>query len=367
MSRDTYLTPGPSQPHPKLRRFLDDAWEADVLSLSHRGPTFEAIYQRADTALRTLLGIPPAYQVLFMGSATEAMERIIQSVVVSRSHHFIGGAFSEKWFEVAQQLGKQPTAARVKPGQPFTKADLQVPADTELLCITQNETSTGTAFPDAELLHLTKASSSKRPLVALDVVSSVPLRTLPWDRLDLVFFSVQKAFGLPAGLGVLIAGPRALAKAAKLEASGQSVGSYHSLPRLAASAAKFQTPETPNVLGIYLLGRVAEDLLARGIDVLRQENQTRARALYAVLNDHPYLEPFVTDPHWRSTTVIVTAVRHGNHALHQTLKEQGLIVGQGYQPFQEEHLRIANFPATDDRVFERLLVHLQGYRSKPGK
>ena len=41
-----------------------------------------------------------------------------------------------------------------------------------------------------------------------------------------------------------------------------------SLASLRAGQEKWQTPETPNVLGIWLLGRVCEDLAERGIDTL---------------------------------------------------------------------------------------------------
>jgi phosphoserine aminotransferase len=356
-----YLTPGPSHPHQRLREFLDDAWEQDIMAVSHRGVAFSDTYRRTDRALRGLMGIPDDYVIMFVGSATEVMERIIQGVVADRSHHLINGAFAEKWFKIAEQLGKHPTAVHAAPGQPFKPADLAVPVDVELLCITHNETSTGSIIPDAVLDRLTRAEH--RPLVAIDVVSSAPMTPLPWRSLDLVFFSVQKAFGLPAGLGVLIASPRALQKSEALKAKGIHVGSYHSLPTLAASAAKFQTPATPNVLGIYLLGRTAEDMLERGIENLRAENRARAARLYEAIAAHEHMRPFVSDEQWRSPTVIVADVRQGSTRLRQHMNDQGLILGKGYQDFADQHVRIANFPALDGDVFDTLVAGLQHYSS----
>lgn len=365
MSDAVYLTPGPSQPHPKLRQYLDEAWEEDIVAISHRSSAFDVIYRRTDAALRALLDIPPDYQIMFTGSATEAMERVIQGVVKSRSHHFVNGAFSGKWFEIAQQLGKNPTASKVEPGQSFSKDDFKVPGDTELVCVVQNETSTGAAFPDSDLLKLTKLPN--KPLIALDVVSSAPLTVLPLEGLDLVFFSVQKAFGLPAGLGVLIASPRAIAKAEQLRAEGVSLGSYHSLPQLAAAAEKFQTPETPNVLGIYLLGRVADEFVSRGVSSLRLENQARAQIIYETLHSHDHLEPFIADPRWRSNTVAVTIVHEGSDPLFESLKSRGLVLGKGYSSYKYQHIRIANFPATDSKSFDRLVTHLKSYRPNTAK
>ena len=53
-------------------------------------------------------------------------------------------------------------------------------------------------------------------LIAVDAVSSAPYGDLDYRLLDIVFFSVQKLFGLPAGLGILIVSPRAIEKSEQL-------------------------------------------------------------------------------------------------------------------------------------------------------
>jgi phosphoserine aminotransferase len=355
-----YLTPGPSHPHPRLRAFLDDAWDQDIMAISHRGKAFSDVYSRTATALRMLMDVPADYHVMFVGSATEAMERVVQGVVADRSHHFIQGEFAEKWYKIAEQLGKHPTATRALAGRPFPS--LSIPADAELICITHNETSTGSIVPDAVLQQL--IASAHTPLVALDVVSSAPMTELPWHSLDLVFFSVQKAFGLPAGLGVLIASPRAVRKSHALMAEGIGVGSYHSLTLLVAAAEKLQTPATPNVLGMYLLGRVAEDLITRGAAQVRLENRKRAQHLYDIVVEHPQLHPFVDEASWRSPTVIVADVTSGNAHLMKHMEAQQLVLGKGYKDFSDAHVRIANFPSMDEPTFDRLSKHLKQYAPK---
>ena len=352
-----YVTSGPSHPHPRLREFLDDAWKQDIMAISHRGKAFSDVYSRTTSALRLLMEAPTDYVVMFVGSATEAMERTIQGVVTDRSHHFIQGEFAEKWYKIATQLGKHPTATRAQPGRSFPS--LLTPADTELVCITHNETSTGAIIPESVLGSL--VTNEHQPLVALDVVSSAPMTSLPWPNLDLVFFSVQKAFGLPAGLGVLIASPRAIQKSQELAAAGLAVGSYHSLPQLSAAAKKFQTPATPNVLGVYLLGSVAEDMLSRGVANLRVENMKRAQHLYEIVSSNEHLQPFVTDKLWRSPTVIVAEVAQGSDPLLSHMEQQRMVLGKGYKDFADVHVRIANFPALDESTFEMLTQHLRQY------
>jgi phosphoserine aminotransferase len=342
-----------------LHDFLEDAWTEHVTSLSHRGKEFTDIYEHTVKTLHSLMSIPDDYQIVFMGSATEAMERIIQGVVEKRSHHFVQGAFSAKWLEIAYQLGKQPTVVRVDHGGHFLHADLLVPTDAELVCITHNETSTGAQFPLKEIHYIIKQSA--QALIAVDIVSSAPIVALPWEKLDLVYFSVQKAFGLPAGLGVLVVSPRALAKAQKLRDVGLIVGSYHSLVSLAEFAKTYQTPATPNVLGIYLLGRVAEAMNHEGLESIRAENQKRADRLYTVIDENPHFETIVKAPDWRSQTVAVIAVQGGSKQLHDVLTLHDMLPSKGYDKFKDEQLRIANFPAVDGQTYDRMLDLLSNY------
>ena len=64
-------------------------------------------------------------------------------------------------------------------------------------------------------IHKLKRSNQKR-LMAVDMVSSAPIPEIDLDLIDTAFFSVQKAFGLPAGLGVWIANEKCLEKAKRL-------------------------------------------------------------------------------------------------------------------------------------------------------
>ncbi len=359
-----FFTPGPAQPYPKLKAFMEEAWAEDVLSTSHRGAQFKDIYRRTDLALRALMDVPADWQIVFMGSATEAMERTLQGLVRRRSHHFVNGAFSKKWYEMAWQLGKSPSVHRAGAGEGFGEVTLESEGDAELVCVTLSETSTGVVWPAAELAWLAAAVAARgegQPLVAVDVVSAVPVVPVPWAQADAAFFLVQKAFGLPAGLGVLMLGPRAMERAEELAADGEPVGSYHRLTELAKGGRQFQTPETPNVLAIYLLGRVAEDMLARGIGALRDENAVRAATLYGAVNAHRRLEPFVADEAWRSPTVVVAEVEGGSAGLHDHLAARGYVPGRGYGELKDRHIRIANFPASTDEEFEAVLEHLAQY------
>ena len=69
----------------------------------------------------------------------------------------------------------------------------------------------------------------KARIIALDLVSSVPATPIDLSLVDTAYFSVQKCFGLPAGMGVWIVGPKCFEVSKVKEYMNEIVGSYHSL------------------------------------------------------------------------------------------------------------------------------------------
>ena len=357
-NHNTNFTPGPAQLYFTVEDHIRTAFREGIPSLSHRTKQFEAIYRDTANGLRELLNIPAGYHIFFTGSATEIWERIIQNLVEEKSFHLVNGSFSKRFFEIAQQLNKKPTKLEVDFGKGFDA--ITVTPGTELIAVTHNETSTGVSLPLQQIYALKEQNPDA--LLAVDAVSALPYPDFDYSKLDSVFFSVQKGFGLPAGLGVWIVNDRCLAKAEQLLAKGISIGSYHNLPSLYTHALKDQTPETPNVLGIYLLSKVVGDMLRRGIHTIRKETEYKAAVLYQTLHDHPLLNTFVVDKAVQSKTVIVADCGTHTENVVKHLQPRGLFPGDGYGPFKKQHLRFANFPAHSKEQFECLVDSLAEYK-----
>ena len=346
------FTPGPSQLYFTVEDHVRIAFRDGIPTLSHRSKSFEKLYQDAVEGLRELLGLPADYHIFFTGSATEIWERLIQNLVDEKSFHLVNGAFSKRFFEIASQLGKTPEKIEVANGEGFTPV-INIPNDTELIAITQNETSTGVSVP-LDLIYNLKIQNP-HAIVAVDAVSSLPFPAFDYTKLDSVFFSVQKGFGLPAGLGVWMMNDRCISTAEVLQSNGIHIGTYHSLPTLKSFAVKNQTPETPNVLGIYLLGLVVKDMLRRGIETIRRETDYKAALLYHALEKHSEISPFVKEAHHRSRTVIVAETGSHTEQVTQKLIANGLQPGDGYGPAKKSQLRFANFPTHSKEQFELLV------------
>jgi phosphoserine aminotransferase len=319
-----------------------------TLSQSHRSRWFADLLKDTQDSVRALLEVPADYEVLFTASASEAMERTVQNLVKDESFHFVNGVFSGRIKNIANGLGRKAQSIDVPSGEGFSSFDM-VPSSAELVTVVQSETSTGvwtdlTPFYDLHEQHL----------IAVDCVSSVPYGRIRWEKTDVVFFSVQKGFGLPAGLGVMIISPRAIAQSKEIVRPGM----FHSFLGMKEKSDSGQTEETPNVLGIALLGRVAKDLSKRGLDALAAETDKKACILYALAADSAYP---VQKKEWRSPTTIVIATPGGSKVVIEAARERGFAVASGYGKASETMIRIGNFPATtvdDTKALARVLVPL---------
>ena len=157
------------------------------------------------------------------------------------SLHLINGAFSQRFATVGKQLGKQIHEFKAPAGTVVYPDQINIAAEPELVAITHNETSTGVQQP---LPHL-EVLRSRFPeaLLSVDVVSSFPLVNLPFETIDMAYFSVQKCLGLPAGLGVWIINQPSIERALSLQ--DRLPTAYHGIPSLLGKVSKVSNTSHP--------------------------------------------------------------------------------------------------------------------------
>lgn len=350
-----FFTPGPTHLYPTVPNHIQTALSQHIPSISHRSEVFKNMYGETVQALREVFTLPSNWEVLFFASATEIWERLLQNCISTHSFHFVNGSFSDRFFMAGKKLKLGVMNAEADWGQGFS--EVGIPGGVEMINFTRNETSTGVMTPESFIYDY--RTKHPDPLITVDMVSSAPYTDWDWSQIDAAYFSVQKCFGLPAGLGVLLCGPRILERAQEKANTGVSIGTYHSFPAMAQKTRQNQTIETPNGLAIYLLGKVCQDMLARGVKEMRQTIRERAQILYEFLEAHPRWSPFVEDTSFRSQTVIVADLPEGSKEVLEQLAGKDLIIGNGYGKMKGKQLRIANFPAFTDQDFEVLLTELR--------
>ncbi len=348
-----YFTPGPSQLYHTYEAHLRTATKAQLGSISHRSAEFQKIYSETESNLRKLLSLPEDYSIFFLSSATDIWERIIQNLVIKSSHHFVNGAFSKRFYEFALKMGKSSTQIASSGVEEFESFD--IPSDSELIAITQNETSRGYSF-DSEKLQTIRANHPDK-LIALDVVSATPAVNIDFSLVDTAYFSVQKCFGMPAGLGVWIINDKCLTKAQELESSVAN-SPYRNISSIQKYALKHQTPETPNVVAIYILGKIAEDMIARGLKIIQNETIYKSTILYQAIESHPLLSPAISSKKNRSKTVVVANCEGSQTKVLDYYKNMKMVIGKGYGEFKQSQIRIANFPAHSKEQIELLCDHM---------
>jgi phosphoserine aminotransferase len=347
-----YFTPGPSQLYFTVEEHLKTALKNDIPSISHRGSTFETIYKSCTENIKSLLNLPKDYHVFFMSSATEIWERIGQNLIEFESFHLVNGAFSAKFQSIVSNLNKTAFSQNVPEGEVVDVNSVLIPETTELISMTFNETSTGASHQMSDIEKMREAFPSQ--LLALDVVSVTPSVAIDFSKVDTAYFSVQKCFGLPAGLGVWIVNERCIEKSQHLLNQGNSIGSYHCIPEFLNKAKNNQTPATPNVLNLYLLSKVTEDMLLKGIDQIRLETNYKSALLQHTISESPFLDHFVTNIDNRSKTTTVATTLVDSNKIIDLLSKNGLIIGSGYGKHKSEHIRIANFPTHSKEQIELL-------------
>jgi phosphoserine aminotransferase len=345
--------PGPSRVHNEIPKYTKDAFTLGIMSINHRSDAFMKMSEKTVNLLKQKLNIPKSYTVFFTSSATECWEIIAQSVIKEKSFHLYNGAFGQKWFDYTKRLHPLAVPIPFELNEKLNPKKLIFEQREGIICITQNETSNGTQVSSAIIKAIKKTNPSY--LIAIDATSSMAGIQLDFKAADIWFASVQKCFGLPAGLGLLICSPQALSQS---EAIGEK-NHYNSLCFMTEMMAKWQTSCTPNVLGIYLLMRVLENSEPiENVHATILERYAKWIDFFLTTN----LTHLVTENDVRSNTVLPIS---GSPELIQKIKidakGEGLLLGEGYGNWKATSFRIANFPAISPKEITALMKFLKKY------
>jgi phosphoserine aminotransferase len=244
---------------------------ASILEISHRSPPFEAIIASAENDMRTLLGIPEDYAVLFLQGGATTQFSMIPMNFLNASHsadYLLQGAWSKKAISEAKKCGPVQVVWDGS-GEKFSRVprpgEFQPGADAAYLHMTSNETIEGIEF------HYDPDCGSV-PLVC-DASSDFMHRPIDVKKYALIYAGAQKNVG-PAGATVVI-----LRKDMLDRQVGTNLPTMLDYKKMVAGASMHNTPP---VFTIYILHLVMKWLLhdVGGLDKMLQLNQHKAHLLY---------------------------------------------------------------------------------------
>jgi len=337
--------PGPSKIYPQIRQFLVQAYDLGILERNHRSEEFMVFCQKTILLFKEKMAIPNDYLVVFTSSATESWEIIAQSFGRAGSLHFSNGAFGNKWAEYTQKITQK--AQLIEFGLEESPNFDQIKPENSLVCLTHCETSNGCFIQNFPQL-------TENQLLAIDATSSLGGINIDWQKSDIVFASVQKCLGLPSGLAVMVFSPKAIQIGRQI-AENQH---YNSFLFLEKNFLNFQTPYTPNILGIFLLQKVME--IVPKIEQTAQKLVERKQMYESFFEKYAHLQFLCKTPIFRSPTVLCL---EGNAVFIEKIKDlalkKGILLGNGYGTWQKNTLRIANFPSHTEEELTILLKTLQ--------
>ncbi len=184
------------------------ALEGALLGRSHRAAGPKAELAEVIERSARVLGMPAEWRLgIVPGSDTGAVEMAMWSLLGPLPVDILAfETFSATWAkDVVKQL-RLPDA-RVLEAPYGALPDLGAVDGSRDLVLAWNGTTSGVRMPDASFIAADRAG-----LVICDATSAAFAMDLPWDKLDVVTWSWQKALGGEAAHGMLALSPRAVAR-----------------------------------------------------------------------------------------------------------------------------------------------------------
>lgn len=358
--------PGPTEVRPELLA------ECSRAMIGHRSPAMRETIERLDPGLRLAFGLAEgsrATVAVHSASATAMMEAGLLGAG-PRVLALVNGAFSKRFAEIAELVGKEVARLEVPMGAAHALEDvaraLAEKGPFDALTVVSNETSTGVRTDFAALGALLREQHPDTHLL-VDLVSYIAGAPVDFDAagMDWGFAGIQKAFALPPGIAVVCASERFMERARQRER-----GSFYLDPvRFVDGHVARKTPATPAIPHYYALARQLEDIGAGVTLPADEQHKSGADAWAARFAKHARMQArtvrWATDrglallPAPEHASPTVSCIRAGDldvAALVGALDERGFQISNGYGDLKGKTFRIGHMGDHTEAGLEELLA-----------
>jgi alanine-glyoxylate transaminase/serine-glyoxylate transaminase/serine-pyruvate transaminase len=349
--RKLLMIPGPVEFTPEVMRAMG------MPTTSHIAPNFIEVFGEALERMRQVFLCPHGQPFAIAGSGSLAMDIAAANLVEPGDKALLvnTGYFSDRMGAILERYGATVTHVRapaVGDVPDLAKVEFALKqGGYKVLAFTHVDTSTA-VLVDAKALGALGIKYGT--LTILDGVCSVAgeeIRQEEWG-IDLVFTASQKAIGVPPGLALLVAGPRAMDAFAERRTPA---GSYYAdwtnwLPVMEAyEARKPSYFGTPAVNLIWALNVSLGQILDEGMDIRFRRHQRLSEAFKSAvaalgLSQVP-LRPGVA----ASTLTAPYYPESVDKALLGYINEAGVIVAGGlHQEIKDRYFRVGHMGAVTE-------------------
>ena len=279
MSRVYNFSAGPAVlPKEVLREAADEMLDyrgtgMSVMEMSHRSKAYQTIIDEAEADLRTLMGIPDNYKVLFMqGGASQQFAMIPMNFMKNRvADYIITGQWAKKAWQEAKLFG-QANAVASSADKTFSYipdcSDLPISENADYVYICENNTIYGTKF--------WQLPNTKGKDLVSDVSSCFLSEPVDVTKYGMIYGGVQKNIG-PAGVVIGIIREDLIRE--------DVLPGTPTMLRYKTHADNGSMYNTPPAYGIYICGKVFKWLLRNGgLAEMKAYNEKKAAILYNYLD-----------------------------------------------------------------------------------
>ena len=326
-------------------------------AIGHRGADFENLYTSIQPGIRQIVGT--SRPVFFStSSAWGVMEGCIRNLVKTKVLNLCCGAFSDKWFSVAQSCGVEAEKIQVEWGQPIDPEAVRAKlaeGGFDTVTLVHNETSTGVLNPLREIVEVVK--SFEGVLMVVDTVSSLSTVPIGFDELgiDVLLAGVQKALALPPGLAIFATSEAALDRAASVPDRGY----YFDFCEFAKNDAKNNTPSTPAIPHLYGLQERVKVIMAEGLEARYERHRTNNRLVHEWGDRHGF--ELLPPDGYRSLSLSCFMTPENLDQvgwIKAVIVNHGFAINGGYGKIKGKTFRISNMGNETPNTMQELLTAL---------
>ena len=182
--------------------------DSAILGRSHRSTPAKAKLKSLIDKTSSVLGLPNDYKVgIVPASDTGAFEMGMWSLLGARGVDvLVWESFSSDWAnDIVNEL--RLSNCRILDADYGSVPELNEVEFKRDVVFAWNGTTSGARVPNADWIP-----DDREGLTLCDATSAIFAQDLPWKKLDFITFSWQKVLGGEAGFGMVILGPKAIAR-----------------------------------------------------------------------------------------------------------------------------------------------------------
>jgi len=355
--RKLLMIPGPIEFTPEVLRAMGMA------TTSHVAPNFTEAFGQALERLREVFLAPSGQPFVVAGSGTLAMDMVAANLIEPGDAALVVnvGTFGDRFGEILERYGAEvdhvgaPGIGDVPAVEEVELALKDPPTNSgqgyKLLTITQVDTSTGVRSDVRALAELGREHGA---LVVVDGVCSVAgeeLRQEAWG-VDIALTASQKAIGVPPGLALLVAGPRAME--AFRERKSPVVNYYADWTKWLPIMEAYEARQpgyfgTPPVNLIWALNVSLGQILEEGMDARFLRHRRMSEAIKAAVTALGMTQvPLSEDK--AATTLTAPYFPDGvDRSVLGHIQDEGVILAGGLHPeIKARYFRIGHMGVVDD-------------------